>query len=141
MRNPFPKKKSKLPPLGKALIAAKVVLDVRDEKLEAEEAGALLRQTVGLNWSLITAAQYLTGKEGTGAIEQLPPDWAEDGRTKRDLVEAVFIAHLFCAQGHSKGAQLSAGLNVPAFKADGEIGKLLREVQAELEAKGSRGGG
>lgn len=137
MRNPFPKKKSKLPPLGKALIAAKVVLDVRDEKLEVAEAGALLRREVGLNWSLITAAQYLTGKEAVGAIEALPAGWSDEQLAKRDLVEAVLFANLLCAQGHPKGSQLSAGLMVPAFKPDGEIGKLLRQMQPQLDGSGT----
>jgi len=132
-RNPFPRKKSRIPPLGKAVVAARVLLDVRDEKLDDKEARALLRDQVGLNWSLLTAAQYLTGKEAVGAIEPLPAGWSDEHLSKRDLIEAVLFANLLCAQGHPKGSQLSAGLMVPAFKPDGEMGKLLREVQAQLD--------
>lgn len=141
MRSPFPKKKSKLPPLGKALLAAKVLLDVRDEKLDDKAAGALLREEVGLNWSVLTAAQYLTGKEAVGVIDTLPAGWSDERLAKRDLIEAVLFAHLLCAQSHPEGSQLSAGLLVPAFKADGEIGKLLRQVQADLDAKAPGAGG
>jgi hypothetical protein len=132
-RNPFPRKKSKLPPLGKAIVAARVLLDVRDEKLDDKAAGALLREEVGLNWSVLTAAQYLTGKEAVGAVELLPADWSDEHLSKRGLIEAMCFANLACAQGHPRGSQLSAGLAVPAFRPDGEIGKLLREVQAQLD--------
>lgn len=135
-RNPFPKKKSKLPPLGKALVAARVLLDVRDEKLDGKAAGALLREEVGLNWSVLTAAQYLTGKEAMVALEALPRGWSNGGQDKRNLIEAVLFANLLCAQGHPKGSQLSAGVLVSAFKPDGEMGKLLRQVQAQLNGSG-----
>lgn len=132
-RNPFPKKKSKLPPLGKAIVAARVLLDVRDEKLDDKAAGAIMREEVGLNWSVLTAAQYLTGKEAVGALEPLPADWSDEHLSKRGLIEAMWFANLVCAQGHPRGSQLSAGLAVPAFRPDGEIGKLLRQLQEELD--------
>ncbi|KGM52271.1 hypothetical protein N792_03930 [Lysobacter concretionis Ko07 = DSM 16239] len=131
--NPLPKKKSKLPPLGKALIAAKVLLEVRDEKLDGKEAGALLRREVGLQWTVLTAAQYLTGKEAMGALDSLAAHWSDGDWTKRQMVEAVLFANLFCAQAHPKGSAMSAGTLVPAFKPGGEFGNLLQELQARAD--------
>lgn len=135
MRGLFPKKKSKLRPLGKALIAAKVLFDVRDQKLDTRQAGLRLREEVGLQWTVLTAAQYLTGKEAMEALTSLPADWSDGSWTKKQMVEAVMFANLFCAQAHPKGSSLSAGSLVPAFKPDGEIGKILGEIQAASDGK------
>lgn len=137
--NPFPKKKSKLAPLGKAMAAAKALLAVRDEKMDAKEAGLFLRNEVGLQWTILTAAQYLTGKEAMQALESLPTDWSDGSTTKKLMIEAVLFANLFCAQAHPSGSSLSAGSLVPAFKPDGEIGKLLRELGAAPDGVGSNG--
>ncbi len=128
MHNPFPKKKSKLPPTGKAIAAAMALLAVRDGKMEAKEAGQFLRARVGLQWTVLTAAQYLTGKEAMQALDSLPPEWSTEGYTRKQMVEAVLFANLFCAQAHPSGSSLSAGSLVAEFKPDGEVGKLLREL-------------
>jgi hypothetical protein len=130
MRGLSRKKKSKLPPLGKAVAAAKVLLAVRDEKMDSKEAGLLLRSQVGLQWTILTAAQYLTGKEAMQALVNLPIDWSEDGHTREKMTEAVLFANLFCANAHPSGSSLSAGSMVPAFKPEGEIGKVLLELGA-----------
>lgn len=136
MRSPFPKRNSPLPPLGKAIVAVKVLLDFRDGKLDAKEAGFILRREVGLQWTVLTAAQYLTGKDAMGALAGLPADWADGTWTKQRMLEAVMFANLFCAQAHPKGSTLSGGKLVSAFKPDGEIGKFLQEIQAATDAKG-----
>lgn len=84
MHSVFPKKKSNLPPLGKALAAAKVLLDFLDHKLDTKEAGLILRREVGLQWSVLTAAQYLTGKEAMGALAGLQADWADGPGRNRE---------------------------------------------------------
>ena len=112
--------------MGKAITAAKALLAVRDEKMDAKEAGLFLRTEVGLQWTILTAAQYLTGKEAMQALDGLPADWSDGSSTKKHMTEAVLFANLFCAQAHPNGSSLSAGSLVPAFKPDGEIGKLLR---------------
>lgn len=137
--NPFPKKKSKLAPLGKAIAAAKALLAVRDEKMDSKEAGLFLRTQVGLQWTILTAAQYLTGKEAMEALESLPADWSDGSSSKKHMTEAVLFANLFCAQAHPSGSSLSAGSLVPAFKPDGEIGKLLRELGAAPDGVGPSG--
>ena len=137
MRNPFPKRKSKLPPLGKAVAAAKVLLDFRDEKLDTKQAGLILREQVGLQWTVLTAAQYLTGKVAIEALTALPKDWVDGAWTKAQMIEAVMFANLLCAQAHPKGSSLSAGSLVASFKPDGEMGKLLREFQAAADDEGA----
>lgn len=139
--NPFPKKKSKLPPLGKAVAAATVLLAVRDQKMDPKAAGQYLRSEVGLQWTVLTAAQYLTGKEAMQALTQLPDGWNEGGHTSRDMVEAILFANLFCAQAHPEGTPLSAGTMVASFKPDGEIGKLLHELGARPDGVGGAGKG
>lgn len=139
MRGLFPKKKSNLPPLGKAIAAAKALLDFRDEKIDTKEAGLILRREVGLQWTVLTAAQYLTGKEAMQALAGLPGDWTDGAWTKQRMMEAVMFANLVCAQTHPNGSSLSAGSLVSAFKPDGEIGKILREFQEV--ADGSDQGG
>ena len=136
-RSSFHKKKSKLTPVGKSMAAAEALLAVRDKKMEAKEAGLFLRSQVGLQWTILTAAQYLTGKEAMQALESLPAGWAEGSLTKKRMIEAVLFANLFCAQAHPSGSSLSAGSLVPAFKPDGEIGKFLNELRAAADDKGA----
>ena len=72
MRGPrFPKRKSKLTPQGKAIAAAQVLLAVGQGTMDDKQARDFLRDAIGLNWSLVTAVQYLTGQEAIGALEAL----------------------------------------------------------------------
>lgn len=107
--------------------------------MDAKEAGLLLRSQVGLQWTILTAAQYLTGKEAMEALANLLTDWSEDGHTPKEMTEAVLFANLFCANAHPSGSSLSAGSMVSAFKPDGEIGKLLRELGATPDGVGPSG--
>jgi hypothetical protein len=50
------------------------------------------------------------------------------------MTEAVLFANLFCANAHPGGSSLSAGSMVSAFKPDGDIGKVLRELGAFPDA-------
>lgn len=133
MRRMAPKKKSKLTPLGKAIAAAKALLDFRDGKLDTKQVGLILREQIGLQWSVITAAQYLTGKEALEALTPLPKDWVDGAWTRERMFEAIVFANLFCAQAHPSGSSLSAGSMVGSFKPEGEIGKLLAEFQARTD--------
>jgi hypothetical protein len=115
MRALFPKRKSKLSAASKAISAASVLLAVRDGQMDDKQAAIALRQAVGLQWSLLTAVQYLSGKEAIGALIQLPEDWSVDGKDKSDLLNALLIANDMCANLHPS-AQLTAGVLLPAFK-------------------------
>lgn len=90
--NPFPARKSRLNAQGKTIIAAMTLLDVMEEKLDEKSAGIRLRSEVGLNWSLLTAMQYLSGKEALAVISQLPESWSQDGRDRRDVMKATLLA-------------------------------------------------
>lgn len=107
--------------------------------MDSKEASVLLRSQVGLQWTIITAVQYLTGKEAMQALANLPPDWSEGGHTPKEMTEAVLFANLFCANAHPSGSSLSDGSMVSAFKPDGEIGKLLRELGATSDGVGHGG--
>lgn len=114
--NPFPAKKSRLPPIGKALAAVKAIRRAVDERMDEKSIQALLKEEVGLNWSLLTALQYLTGKQALGALEALPANWVgEDGTTMDDVEGAVAVAHLVCAN-LKPDARLSAGVLVEHFR-------------------------
>lgn len=108
MRNPFPKKKSKLSPQGKAIAAALVLLDILEDKIDASVAGQRLRCEVGLQWSFITCLQYLSGKEALSALQALPSDWTQNGRSKRDTLGAVIAAAHAVANVRPDGVMLCA---------------------------------
>jgi len=108
MRSPFPKKKSKLSTQGKAVAAALVLLDTMEGKLDDRSAGLRLRQEVGLQWSIITCLQYLSGQEASGTLKALPDDWTQDGRTKRDVIVAVALAAHAVGNVRSDGTMLCA---------------------------------
>lgn len=116
MRNPFPKKKSKLSPQGKAILAVLVLLDFLEEKIDAKAAGLRLRSEVGLQWSLITCLQYLSGKEALNALEALPSDWTQGGRSKDDAMRGVIAAAHTVANIRSDGVMLCASDLAKAFK-------------------------
>lgn len=101
---------------AKALAAANILLKVRAGDLDEKQAGALLSGSVGKQWSLITAVQYLSGKEALAALLALPDDYKDGGLTKERLLEAVALANLACANASPAGGVLSAGLNVSKFK-------------------------
>ena len=113
---PTTKRRNRLPPVERALLSAQVVLDVHEGRLDAKEAGAVLRRAMGVQWSLLTALQYLSGQEAIGAIAALPEDWAVEGMTKDRAAKAVLIAGMECAFGHPDGATLSAGHLVSALR-------------------------
>lgn len=115
-RNPFPAKKSRLPPLGKALVAVHAIQAVLNGRMDHEEVMDYLGGEVGLNWNLLTAMQYLTGKQALGALKTLPANWVgEDGMTMEQVEEAALVAHHMCAN-FKPGAALSAGDLVKHFK-------------------------
>lgn len=110
------KRKSRLTPLQKSVVAAKALLDATNGRLEADAIGQHLRETVGLNWSLITAAQYLTGQGAVAALNGLPSSYRHEGAGKVELLTALVLAHDFCANLLPSGTALSGGLHVQNFR-------------------------
>ena len=111
----FPKRKSKLSPQGKVIAAARALILVAEGAMEDKQVGVLLREAVGLNWSLLTAIQYLTGHEAISAVEALPADWNKNGFDRDKILAAVLMAHDMAANLHPAAA-LSAGTFVKDFK-------------------------
>lgn len=114
MRNPFPPRKSKLTPLGKVLAATEVLDQVAKGALDEPQANAALREKVGLNWGLLTACQFLTGKEAIRSVAALPEDWASSTLTRAQILAALTAANYVCANAASGAA--SAGILVKQFK-------------------------
>lgn len=104
----FRPKRKTLPPLAKVKLASNVLAAVLAEKIDEKQAGVLLREATGTQWSLLTCLQYLSGKEAIGAIEVLPSDWNEDGMTKEGLQAAIKVAAHAVANFHPKGVPLCA---------------------------------
>lgn len=90
--HPFPRKKTRLNPQGKTAAAAMALLDVMEERLDERAAALRLREEVGLNWSMITAVQYLSGKEAIGAVARMPADWTREGRNRKDVLHVIVLA-------------------------------------------------
>lgn len=107
-RSPFATKKSKLSSLGKVLLATAVLLDFVNNQIDQQEAGRRLREGVGLNWSLLTALQFLSGKEAQEAINGIPENWEEVGFTKPALFSASLVAAHIVANARSGGSMLCA---------------------------------
>lgn len=102
--------------LMKSLLAAKALRDVTNGTSQAD-AETSLRCEVGPHWSLMTAAQYLTGRRAIAALSTLPEDFSYSGLTKAELIGGLAIAHFVCANFHP-GSPLSAGVFVERFKID-----------------------
>lgn len=108
--------KKKLPPLVKVKLAAFALAAVLADRMSEKDAGRLLREATGTQWSLLTCMQYLSGKEALAAIAALPEDWAEDGMTKHVLEHSTKVAAFAVANAHPKGAPLCASELAKQFR-------------------------
>lgn len=112
--------------MGKALAAVHVVQEVLAERMDDKQVSSYLRQEVGLQWTWLTALQYLTGQEAIGALSGLPQDWVGEGSmTRAQVLESVTAAHQICANYHPSGRAMCAGLLVQAIKRDSEAVSAL----------------
>ncbi|HEL3259889.1 MULTISPECIES: hypothetical protein [Stenotrophomonas] len=136
MRGLFPKKKSRLSPQGKAIAAAHTLLDTMEGRLDEKAAGRWLREEVGLQWSMLTCLQYLSGKEALGALKALPNDWSERGRTKQHLQAASILAAHAVANMRQDGRMLCASDFAHEFK-----GKTVEQWLAEASIGAASGTG
>lgn len=94
--------------MTKTKLASSVLAAVLAEKIDEKQAGVLLREATGTQWSLLTCLQYLSGKEASGAIAALPQGWSDDGMTKEALEVATKLAAHAVANFHPKGVALCA---------------------------------
>lgn len=131
MINPFPRKKSPLNPQGKTAAAAMVLLDVMEERLDDKAAGVRLRREVGLNWGLMTAVQYLSGKEAIAAAARLPADWSHEGRTRKDVVHAILVAANAVNNARPDGRPLCASFLAQDLKGMDWDAMLAQATQQE----------
>ncbi|MBS4802950.1 MAG: hypothetical protein KH046_19230, partial [Stenotrophomonas maltophilia] len=98
------------------------------------KAGAV--QEVGLQWSMLTCLQYLSGKEALGALKALPNDWSERGRTKQHLQGASILAAHAVANMRQDGRMLCASDFAHEFK-----GKTVEQWLAEASIGAASGTG
>ena len=133
VRGLFPKKKSRLSAQGKAVMAANVLLDAVEGKIDEKMAGVRLREAIGLQWSFLTCIQYLSGQEALVALKALPNDWSEAGRQKRHVLAAAILAAHMVANFRSKGPMLCASHMAEELK-----GKTVEQWLAE-KSEGERG--
>ena len=114
--------KKKLPPLVKVKLASVVLAAVLADRMTEKDAGRVLRDATGTQWSLLTCMQYLSGKEALSAIAALPADWAEDGMTREALEHATKVAAFAVAKRlNGLGAQLGAMSMMAATPGEGGI--------------------
>lgn len=133
MRGLFPKKKSRLSAQGKAVVAANVLLDAVEGKIDEKMAGVRLREAVGLQWSFLTCVQYLSGQEALVALKALPNDWSEAGRQKRHVLAAAILAAHMVANFRSKGPMLCASHMAEELKGKTVEQWLAEKSEAERE--------
>lgn len=98
----------RLAPLVKVKLAAATLAAVLADRMSEEDAGRVLREATGTQWSLLTCMQYLSGKEALAAIGRLSADWSEDGMTRESLESATKAAAFAVANAHPKGTPLCA---------------------------------
>ena len=133
VRGMIPKKKSRLSPQRKAIVAAHLLLDSADGLLDEKAAGRRLRDEVGLQWSYLTCVQYLSGQEALGALKALPNDWMENGRTKLHLLGAAILAAHTVANLRSDGTSLCASYLAQELKGKTVEQWLAEKSEAEPE--------
>src|SRR3546814_17453062 len=92
------------------------LLDVMEGRLDEKAAARRLRDEVGLNWSMITAVQYLSGKEAIRAVARLSADWSHDGRTRKDVLLAIILAADAVNNARPDGQALCARYLATALK-------------------------
>lgn len=116
MQRSFPKKNSTLKPNEKAVIAAYVLHRIAAGEIDDKEAGQILRREIGLQWTFLTAIQYLTGKEAAESIASLPANQHFFGLTKNQIIQMLAIANHLAANIRADGRPLTPGFMVHLFK-------------------------
>lgn len=68
-----------------------------------KEASAFLKRQIGPGWTLVTAAQWLTGKAAWGAIDAMGLESVAGGCSKEEAMVIVAIATEFCRKFDASG--------------------------------------
>lgn len=107
---------AKLSDLEKALAAAKIWHDLGSKLIAPEEAGNILRKVAHKNWSVVHAAQYLTGAKALAAFNRYPEQATYEGLSKKQLLTGFALAHSFCATASSSSKPMSGATLIEYFK-------------------------
>lgn len=123
--------------LDKTLACCRVLAAATLEGRSKQEVATLIKENLGRGWSLVAAAQYLTGSAALEAFRALPKDFTSAGMSWAEIGSVITSAHDFCAKAHSRGP-ISNGALVPAFTvgSDQSTADLVRRV-----VEGEKGAG
>ncbi|MCC8485793.1 hypothetical protein VDF13_18225 [Xanthomonas campestris pv. raphani] len=131
MRSPWPaKRKAKISPEKKAIVAGQLFLDLMEEKIDPQAVGRRLREEIGLQWTWLSCMQYLSGKEALAVFQALPADWEQGGRTRVQMLSASLVAAHTVANLRSDGRALCASDLAARLKGVDFAAELERHVAA-----------
>ncbi|KJV07910.1 hypothetical protein VZ94_01525 [Methylocucumis oryzae] len=103
------------------------------KKLALDEIKTLIKQSLGLGWSWVAAAQFLTGRVALNSFNSLPDDYELDGLNKLTIATLISVAHDFCANASSSGS-ISNGLMVANFSKDSPLTDI-EKIQCIFNSK------
>lgn len=123
--------------LDKTLACCRVLAAATLEERPKQEVTALIKENLGRGWSLVAAAQYLTGTSALEAYRALPRDFTAAGMSWEEIGALITAAHDFCAKAHP-GGPISNGALVPAFTtgSDQSPADQVRRVLGEGKGTG-----
>ncbi|WP_369975460.1 hypothetical protein [Xanthomonas bundabergensis] len=131
MRSPWPaKRKAKIPPQKKAIVAGQLFLDLVEEKIDPQAMARRLREEIGLQWTWLSCMQYLSGKEALAVFQALPPGWEQGGRNRLQMLSASLLAAHTVANLRSDGRALCASDLAARLKGVDFAAELERHVAA-----------
>lgn len=88
------------------LAGMKMVLGAKDT-LDLKVISAFLKRQIGLGWTIVTAAQWLTGRAAWSAIETMGPESVAGGCSKAEAMAIVAFAAELC-----RGLDASGGIDL-----------------------------
>lgn len=84
------------------LAGIRMLLEGKDAP-DLKVISAFLKRQIGPGWTVVTAAQWLTGKGAWGAIELMGPESVAGGCSKAEAMMIVAIAAEFCRELDASG--------------------------------------
>ena len=84
------------------LAGTRMVLEGKNAS-DLKVISAFLKRQIGPGWTVVTAAQWLTGKGAWEAIEQMGPESVAGGCSKAEAMMIVAFAAEFCRELDASG--------------------------------------
>jgi len=118
--------------LEKTLACVKVLELISVSHGSPSEIKALIKRSLGPGWSVMAAAQFLTGRAALESFNSLPGDYESDGLNKIIITALISAAHDLCANA-SKHGPISNGIKVGNFSKDSHLTDV-EKLQSILNA-------